>query len=224
MNELQLRLKKGKNRNFRVEYADYMQSQGSGVTRWPVFGGKKLDLQAVYEGVTSRGGFDKVSSAKQWKDIAKIIDTPATCTSASFALKNLYQKWLLSFEEHKRRLERAAEDSANKVAASAKAGAASSRNKEGPSPQEKGRAKKEAPQSSPDPEEEEADDDLLDAFLELETRAPAEPPAPKRQKLEMVRSRGKKHEELIFPRLKYHRDFVGTSLQKKRIRADARGV
>lgn len=172
MNELQLRLKKGKNRNFRTEYADFMQNKGESVTRWPVFGGKKLDLQAVYEGVTQRGGFDAVTRNKQWKDIARILDTPATCTSASFALKQLYQKWLLSFEEHKRRLERAAgkaPETSNGATATLYAPA-----------EEKKPAKsgKQQAQASNDIKEE----DVFDALLEL---GEAEPP-PKRQKLEMA--------------------------------------
>ena len=66
VNELQLRLKKGKNRSFRTEYADFMQSRGQSVTRWPVYGGKKLDLQALYDNVTQRGGFDAVCRAKRY--------------------------------------------------------------------------------------------------------------------------------------------------------------
>ena len=105
VNELQLRLKKGKNRSFRTEYADFMQSRGQSVTRWPVFGGKKLDLQALYDNVTQRGGFDAVCRAKGWRDMARVMDTPATVTSAAMALRALYQKWLLDFEQHKARQE-----------------------------------------------------------------------------------------------------------------------
>ena len=105
VNELQLRLKKGKNRSFRTEYADFMQSRGQSVTRWPVYGGKKLDLQALYDNVTQRGGFDAVCRAKGWRDMARVMDTPATVTSAAMALRALYQKWLLDFEQHKARQE-----------------------------------------------------------------------------------------------------------------------
>ena len=53
---LQLRLKKGKNRSFPgFEYADFMQSRGQSVTRRPVYGGKKQDLQALYDNVVEPG-------------------------------------------------------------------------------------------------------------------------------------------------------------------------
>ena len=97
VNELQLRLKKGKNRSFRTEYADFMQSRGQSVTRWPVFGGKKLDLQALYDTVTSRGGFEAACKGKQWRDVARAMDVPASATSAALVLRQLYEKWLLRF-------------------------------------------------------------------------------------------------------------------------------
>ena len=69
VNELQLRLKKGKHRGFRAEYADFMQTQGQSVTRSPVFAGRKLDLQSLYDCVASGGGFDAACSGKRWRDM-----------------------------------------------------------------------------------------------------------------------------------------------------------
>ena len=71
VNELQLRLNKGKNKTFRVEYVEFMKEhENVTVTRWPVFGGKKLDLRLLYESVARHGGFDAACRAKAWAAIA----------------------------------------------------------------------------------------------------------------------------------------------------------
>jgi|AntAceMinimDraft_1070359.scaffolds.fasta_scaffold09792_2 hypothetical protein len=183
VNELQLRLKKGKNRNFRTEYADFMQSEGQSVTRWPVFGGKKLDLQALYDNVTSRGGFDTACRSKQWRDIARVLDTPATVTSASFALRQLYQKWLLAFETHKRLQEPLS------PAGKAKEAAASKKERESRDRDAREREKSEAAAArdkaaAAEKQASVKEEDLLEALFELGNVAE---PTPKRLKLEMVR-------------------------------------
>lgn len=177
VNELQLRLKKGKNRTFRTDYADYMQSQGQSVTRWPVYGGKKLDLQGLYETVVSRGGFDQVCKTKAWRDIARALDTPANVTSASFALRQLYQKWLLGFEAHKRHQESLS------PAAKAREVAASKKEKELRERESKEQHEQHARQAATAAASAK-EEDLLEALFELGNAA--EPP-PKRLKLEMVR-------------------------------------
>ena len=182
VNELQLRLKKGKNRSFRTEYADYMASQGTAVTRWPVFGGKKLDLQALFDAVTTRGGFDAVCRAKQWRDIARVLDAPATVSSASFALRQMYEKWLLSFEAHKA----AKVETTLSPAEKAKEAAAKSKEKEVKVKEEARReTEKEAAMEKQSSVKEE---DLLEALFELGNDVP-ESSTPRRLKLEMVCTR-----------------------------------
>jgi len=173
VNELQLRLKKGKNRSFRTEYADFMQSRGQSVTRWPVFGGKKLDLQALYDNVTQRGGFDAVCRAKGWRDMARVMDTPATVTSAAMALRALYQKWLLDFEQHKARQENLS------PAGKAKEAAQTKKEQERLAREEKSKELKDRARRDSIGVEE----DLIEALFELGNAA-APPP---RAKLEMVR-------------------------------------
>lgn len=189
VNELQLRLKKGKNRSFRTEYADFMQSQGQSVTRWPVFGGKKLDLQALYDCVTSRGGFDAACRAKQWRDIARTIDAAGAGTSAAFALRQLYQKWLLAFEKHKKHLETLS------PAGKAKEAAATKKEREEERKREKAEARAAAERAAAEQEEATAkEEDVLEALFELGN---ATEPAPKRLKLEMVRPRSPVRSELF---------------------------
>ena len=176
VNELQLRLKKGKNRSFRTEYADFMQSRGQSVTRWPVFGGKKLDLQALYDTVTSRGGFEAACKGKQWRDVARAMDVPASATSAALVLRQLYEKWLLRFEQHKASTESGSPNGKGKDAAGAKKERESAKERE-----KRERAEAAAVAAAAQEPPTAGEEDLLEALFELGNVAP------KRPKLEMVR-------------------------------------
>ena len=103
VNELQLRMNKGKNKTFRVEYVEFMKEhENVTVSRWPVFGGKKLDLRVLYESVARHGGFDAACRAKAWAAIAAGLDAGDSRAADASGLKQLYQKWLLAFERHKK--------------------------------------------------------------------------------------------------------------------------
>ena len=65
----------------------------------PQIGGRELDLMHLYKAVCKRGGFHRVCSNKLWKEIVLEFGLPRTCTSASFTLRNHYQKYLLSYEQ-----------------------------------------------------------------------------------------------------------------------------
>ena len=182
VNELQLRLNKGKNRTFRVEYVDFMQHhENTAVTRWPVFGGKKLDLRVLYESVAKHGGFDAACRAKAWTEIASGLDGADSGASDASALKQLYQKWLLAFETHKKQRGELTPAGKAKEAATTKKEKEEERKREKASAQ--AAAERAAAQHEPTSEKEE---DLLEALFELGNVA--EPP-PKRLKLEMVRAR-----------------------------------
>jgi len=190
VNELMIRMRSGENRSFRTEYCDYMgQHLGTPVERWPVFGGKKLDLQLLYEQVAiKRNGFAQINSTKQWRDIAKVLNTPLKGQSATFALKSLYQKWLLPFEKHKKALQlKMIEESKNLDTTTTtnknnnnnnNNNAKDSASNNGAKNNGKGGLGKE---QEPTQEEEE----LINAMLDLEFRCSG--PAPKRPKLENVR-------------------------------------
>jgi len=120
--ELQLRVAKGKHRSWRVEYVEFMQThEHQTVTRWPVFGGRKLDLRVLYESVVaSQGGFDLACRGKLWRTIASGLEGTDASASDASALKQLYQKWLLPFETHKKRTATLSPASKAKEAASTK--------------------------------------------------------------------------------------------------------
>jgi len=61
----------------------------------PSIGGKELDLCKLYKAVVERGGSQRVSNNKLWKEIVNLFEIPASCTSASFTLRNHYNRCLL---------------------------------------------------------------------------------------------------------------------------------
>ena len=66
----------------------------------PQIGGKELDLYKLFKEVVSRGGYHSVCDNKQWKEIVNSLDLPASCTSASFTLRNHYNKYLQAYENY----------------------------------------------------------------------------------------------------------------------------
>ena len=77
----------------------FLGNRGVGNQKVPQIGGKELDLYELYQAVIRRGGAQKVSNCKLWKEIVNEFDLPPSCTSASFTLKNHYQKYLLAYEQ-----------------------------------------------------------------------------------------------------------------------------
>ena len=64
----------------------------------PQIAGSELNLFKLYNGVTSRGGYELVSSSKLWRVIVQEFNLPPTATSASFTLRTHYQRCLLPYE------------------------------------------------------------------------------------------------------------------------------
>eukprot|EP01016_Furgasonia_blochmanni_P006656 TRINITY_DN12677_c0_g1_i1.p1 TRINITY_DN12677_c0_g1~~TRINITY_DN12677_c0_g1_i1.p1 ORF type:complete len:520 (-),score=157.82 TRINITY_DN12677_c0_g1_i1:133-1635(-) len=52
-----------------------------------------------YRAVCKRGGAQNVSDNKLWKEIVNEFGLPPSCTSASFTLRNHYNKYLLAYEQ-----------------------------------------------------------------------------------------------------------------------------
>ena len=76
-----------------------MASKGITQIKIPQIGGKELNLYKLYRSVCKKGGGQAVSHNKMWKEIVDEFGLPSTCTSASFTLKNHYQKYLLGYEQ-----------------------------------------------------------------------------------------------------------------------------
>lgn len=84
---------------FKKNLFEFLGNRGVGNLKVPQIGGKELDLYELYQAVIRRGGAQKVSNNKMWKEIVNEFDLPPSCTSASFTLKNHYQKYLLTYEQ-----------------------------------------------------------------------------------------------------------------------------
>ena len=85
--------------NFKEVLFKFLQQREVGNLKIPQIGGKQLDLYELYHAVVRRGGAQNVTAKKLWKEIVNEFDLPPTCTSASFTLKNHYEKYLLAYEQ-----------------------------------------------------------------------------------------------------------------------------
>ncbi len=83
---------------FKESLLKFHAETGNANFRIPQIGGKELDCYKLYTCVTSRGGYEKVTLTKEWKNIVHEFDLPPSCTSASFTLKHHYLKCLLNYE------------------------------------------------------------------------------------------------------------------------------
>ncbi len=89
-----------KSRLFKEELLKFNTLHGRENFKVPQIGGKELDLYKLFKEVISRGGSHHVSENKQWKEIVNALELPASCTSASFTLRNHYAKCLHSYEAY----------------------------------------------------------------------------------------------------------------------------
>jgi hypothetical protein len=89
-----------KSRIFRDELLKFNSLHGRENFKVPQIGGKELDLFKLYKEVIRKGGSISVSEKKQWKEIVNALDLPASCTSASFTLRNHYNRCLQAYEAY----------------------------------------------------------------------------------------------------------------------------
>ena len=62
--------------SFHRGYQAWLRSQGKGKSgkRNPVVAGQEIDLAKLYRLVARRGGFEKVSDDKLWREVARIME------------------------------------------------------------------------------------------------------------------------------------------------------
>jgi hypothetical protein len=108
----------------------------------PTFCHVELDLHRVFAEVQARGGFRAVTDAKRWREVCRSLGHDLSGqTSASFAMRQNYERCLLDYEAHLYEEERRGESS--DARAKAKPGLSSGkRENEGASPAEAGAAKR----------------------------------------------------------------------------------
>ena len=85
--------------DFKENLIKFQRELGVENFKVPSLGGKELDLCKLYKAVISRGGSHRVSNNKLWKEIVNEFEIPSSCTSASFTLRNHYNKCLYQYEK-----------------------------------------------------------------------------------------------------------------------------
>ncbi|XP_033634468.1 protein dead ringer homolog [Asterias rubens] len=93
-----------KRKDFLDELFLFMQKRGTPVNRIPIMAKQVLDLYELFNLVTSKGGLVEVINKKQWREITKGLNLPASITSAAFTLRTQYMKYLYPYECEKRQL------------------------------------------------------------------------------------------------------------------------
>ncbi len=74
MHELQQRTDfSAASESFNRGFQAWLRSQGKAAKRNPVVAGHEVDLAKLYRLVSGRGGFERVSDDKLWRDVARIM-------------------------------------------------------------------------------------------------------------------------------------------------------
>ena len=88
-----------KSEEFKKKLMSFMWENGYDSFKVPQIAGRELDLYKLYTSVIRRGGYERVSSLKLWREIVNEFKLPDSCTSASFTLRTHYQKYLFAYEQ-----------------------------------------------------------------------------------------------------------------------------
>lgn len=88
-----------KSEEFKKKLMNFMAENGYDSFKVPQIAGRELDLYKLYTSVIRRGGYERVSTLKLWREIVNEFKLPDSCTSASFTLRTHYQKYLYAYEQ-----------------------------------------------------------------------------------------------------------------------------
>ncbi|KAK9679655.1 Chromatin structure-remodeling complex protein rsc9, variant 2 [Basidiobolus ranarum] len=77
----------------------FHKQRGTLLQKEPVLGSRKLDLCEIYKSVLARGGYDKVTSEKGWRNLTIPLNLPPTCTNSAYMMKSVYTKYLEPYEK-----------------------------------------------------------------------------------------------------------------------------
>lgn len=90
--------------HFVAQLYKYMDDRGTPLNKGPSIVNKDVDLYRLFRAVQKLGGYNKVTSQSQWKQIATRLGYTPTTTSIQNLVKQAYKKFLLPFEEFDRKL------------------------------------------------------------------------------------------------------------------------
>ncbi|KAH7718914.1 ARID/BRIGHT DNA binding domain containing protein [Aphelenchoides avenae] len=91
--------KKQKARSFNQQLRHFYRRKWSCPLKVPHVYGVEVDLHKLYEAVMSMGGWQKVSMAERWTDVARIMGFSEEVLNADHATKLLYMRYLSKFEQ-----------------------------------------------------------------------------------------------------------------------------
>lgn len=90
--------------HFVAQLYKYMDDRGTPLNKGPSIVNKDVDLYRLFRAVQKLGGYNRVTSQSQWKQIATRLGYTPTTTSIQNLVKQAYKKFLLPFEEFDRKL------------------------------------------------------------------------------------------------------------------------
>lgn len=90
--------------HFVAQLYKYMDDRGTPLNKGPSIINKDVDLYRLYRAVQKLGGYNRVTSQNQWKQIAIRLGFVPTSNSIQNLVKQAYKKFLLPFEEFDRKL------------------------------------------------------------------------------------------------------------------------
>lgn len=86
-------------KEFKEKLIQFQKDLGVENFKVPQIGGKELNLCKLFKAAILRGGFQRVTTNKLWKEIVNQFEIPPSCTSASFTLKSHYTRCLWQYEK-----------------------------------------------------------------------------------------------------------------------------
>lgn len=90
--------------HFVAQLYKYMDDRGTPLNKGPSIVNKDVDLYRLYRAVQKLGGYNRVTTQNQWKQIANRLGFVPTTNSIQNLVKQAYKKFLLPFEEFDRKL------------------------------------------------------------------------------------------------------------------------
>ncbi|KAK2707232.1 AT-rich interactive domain-containing protein 4B-like isoform X2 [Artemia franciscana] len=90
--------------HFVAQLYKHMDDRGTPINKEPTIGSKDLDLYRLFKVVHKMGGFNRVTNQNMWRVVVGKMSLGGNLNAVSSQLKQLYKKYLLSFEEFYRKL------------------------------------------------------------------------------------------------------------------------
>ncbi|XP_044737524.1 AT-rich interactive domain-containing protein 2 isoform X2 [Chrysoperla carnea] len=84
---------------FLRELQHFHDTRGTPFRRPPVIGEVPIDLYLLYNLVTARGGWVKITNKNEWNSLVEYFHLPAHCVNIGVALKHVYLRYLDRYEK-----------------------------------------------------------------------------------------------------------------------------